>query len=211
MAAATSTPPASETHHRIICAAAAAFARWGLQGATTRQIARDANVNEVTLFRHFQTKEKLIAAVVQHTFPGPGEAASLATAEAVPDLRTGLLHYAQRYDELLAGNILLVRTLVGEIHRHGDQEARAFKGILAPLKAGLVLTIEAARARGEIREEVDPLIAADLLGSMIFLDVLRRSSPWSNPAYQKREYLETAVDVVVRGIEAAPRQAAPTP
>ena len=211
MAVANPAPPASETHQRILCAAAAAFARWGLQGATTRQIARDAHVNEVTLFRHFQTKEKLIAAVVQHTFPGAGEAASLATSEAVPDLRTGLLRYAQRYDELLASNILLVRALVGEIHHHGDQEARAFKGILAPLKAGLVLTIEAARTRGEIRPEVDPRIAADLLGSMIFLDVLRRSSPMSSPLYDKRDYLETAIDVLARGIEVASAQPATTP
>ena len=203
MALATTTPTAAETHQRILSAASAAFARLGLQGATTRQIARDANVNEVTLFRHFQTKEKLIAAVVQHTFPGTGETASLATCEAVTDLRTGLLHYAQRYDELLASNILLVRTLLGEIHRHADQEARAFKGILAPLKAGLVLTIEAARARGEIREGVDPVMAADLLGSMIFLDVLRRSSTQSTPAYRKGDYLDTAIEILVRGIEVA--------
>jgi AcrR family transcriptional regulator len=211
MAVETPHPPASDTHDRIISAAAAAFARSGLQGATTRQIAREANVNEVTLFRHFQTKEKLIAAVVQRTFDGQGDATPLAPSEVALDLRSGLLRYAQRYDELLQGNILLVRTLVGEIHRHSEHEACVLKGILTPLKASLVLTIEAARERGEVRAEVNPVIAADLLASMIFLDVLRRSSPWSTPVYPKTDYLETAVEVLVRGLEVAPRQPAPTP
>jgi AcrR family transcriptional regulator len=205
-------PP--DTHQRILSAAAAEFARFGLQGATTRQIAREAHVNEVTLFRHFQTKEKLIAAVLTQTFDGQDEATALPPSEAAPDLRTGLLRYAQRYDQLIQGNILLVRTLLGEIHRHGEHEKSVLKGIFTPLKAALVLTIDAARERGEIRAGVDPVIAADLLGSMIFLEVLRRSSPWSTPPYPKREYLETAVEVLVRGIEVAPHPVptvAPTP
>jgi AcrR family transcriptional regulator len=211
MAAAASPTTNQDTHQRIISAAAAAFARSGLQGATTRQIAREANVNEVTLFRHFQTKEKLIAAVLQHTFDGQEDPASVLPADGMPDLRAGLLRYAQRYGELLEGNILLVRTLLGEIHRHAEHEAGVLKGILAPLKAALVLTIDAARARGEVRAEVDPVIIGDLLGSMIFLDVLRRSSCWSTPVYEPRDYLETAVEVLVRGIEVTPRPTSPTP
>ena len=202
MSAAVS-PASSDTHQRLIAAAAHAFARWGLQGATTRQIARDANVNEVTLFRHFQTKEKLIGAVLQQTFETQEFPDASPCADAAPDLRAGLMRYAKRYDELLQGNILLVRTVLGEIHRYREHEAGCLQGIFAPLKAGLVLTIEAARERGEVRSEIDPVIAADLLGSMILLQVLRRSSPWSTPAYAKDAYLETAIDVLVRGIEAA--------
>lgn len=200
MAAAVHPSPPADTRQRIINAAARTFARCGLQGATTRQIALEAHVNEVTLFRHFQSKEKLIANVLQHTFHGQDHPAS----EATPDLRAGLLRFARRYDELLTGNILLVRTLLGEIHRHSEHEASVLHQIFAPLKAGVVLTIEAARARGEIRPEVDPVIASDLLGSMVFLSVLRRSSPWSTPVYTQDAYLETAVDVLVRGIEIAP-------
>jgi AcrR family transcriptional regulator len=210
MAAVAPSLQAADTHQRIIGAAARAFALFGLQGATTRQIAQDANVNEVTLFRHFRSKEKLIAAVVEHTFAGQDEPA-FAPADATPGLGAGLRRYLQRYDELLESNILLVRTMVGEIHRHEDQEACVFKAIFFPVKAALVLTIEAARARGEVRPEVDAVVAADLLGSMIFLDVLRRSSPWSRPTYQKKQYLDTAIEVLLRGIETAPRQPASDP
>ena len=40
------------------------FATAGLTGATTREIAGVAAVNEVTFFRHFHNKEQLLAAVI---------------------------------------------------------------------------------------------------------------------------------------------------
>jgi AcrR family transcriptional regulator len=45
------------TKKRILAAAELVFSRDGFQGATTREIARQAGVNEVTLFRHFRTRE----------------------------------------------------------------------------------------------------------------------------------------------------------
>ena len=64
MAAITFRPGASDTHRRLLEAATRVFARSGLEGATTREIAREAGVNEVTLFRHFQSKENLLSAVL---------------------------------------------------------------------------------------------------------------------------------------------------
>ena len=53
------------TRERILDAAARTFSLEGIQGATTRQIARKAGVNEVTLFRHFKSKEQLLGAVLE--------------------------------------------------------------------------------------------------------------------------------------------------
>ena len=58
--------PASERRRRIIVAAQAVFARTSLQGARTRELAKAAEVNQATLFEHFESKEDLfVAAVVQ--------------------------------------------------------------------------------------------------------------------------------------------------
>jgi AcrR family transcriptional regulator len=53
-----------ETRQRILMAAAQVFAEEGYARATTRALADAAGVNEVTLFRHFGTKQNLFAAVV---------------------------------------------------------------------------------------------------------------------------------------------------
>ena len=48
------------TDENILDAALAVLAREGYGGATTRKIAEEAGINEVTLFRKFKSKEKLI-------------------------------------------------------------------------------------------------------------------------------------------------------
>ena len=47
---------ATSTRGRLLEAAMQVFARDGLHKATTRVIAREAGVNEVTLFRHSKTR-----------------------------------------------------------------------------------------------------------------------------------------------------------
>ena len=189
MSASSRTPP--PTRQRLLDAAARVFAMQGLEGATTREIARQAKVNEVTLFRHFQTKEKLLGEVLRQTFDSPGTPASAPTPDTPPSrtrrrpvstLRDDLQRFAKRYDLLLHRNILLIRTLLGEIHRHRKQEKRVLHGIFAPLKEELLAALQTAREQGAIRPEIEPVIAADLFSSMIFFDVLRRTSPFA-PEY----------------------------
>ena len=58
--------PAEERRRRIILAAQEVFARSNLQGARTRDIAKAADINQATLFEHFESKEALFQeAVVQ--------------------------------------------------------------------------------------------------------------------------------------------------
>ncbi len=53
-----------DTEQRILDAALRVFASEGYAGATTRRIAQEANVTEVTLFRKFQSKENLLREVL---------------------------------------------------------------------------------------------------------------------------------------------------
>ena len=55
---------ATETKERILKAALKLFAANGYKGATTRAIAKEAGVSELTLFRSFKTKENLLNEVV---------------------------------------------------------------------------------------------------------------------------------------------------
>lgn len=65
----TKTVSPEETRDRILTAARDVIAKKGKRGATTREIAEVAGVNEATLFRHFGTKEALLIAVAQRCCP----------------------------------------------------------------------------------------------------------------------------------------------
>ncbi len=54
-----------EMRDKLLEAAARVYAESGYRGTTTRRIAEEAGVNEVTLFRHFGNKEALIKAALE--------------------------------------------------------------------------------------------------------------------------------------------------
>ncbi|MGD2155641.1 MAG: TetR/AcrR family transcriptional regulator [Anaerolineales bacterium] len=60
----SSSPSPDETRARIMHAASQLFAEKGFAATTTRAIAEKSGVNEVTLFRHFGTKENLAKAIM---------------------------------------------------------------------------------------------------------------------------------------------------
>jgi len=193
-------PPARQL---LISAAARIFARDGLDGATTRAISREAGVNEVTLFRNFGTKEHLIEAVVGSAF---GRAKATASADPAPhgaSLRADLVSFARRYEELLEANLPLVRTMIGEIHRHADCEHQALKGIFWPMRAALVERLRDARRKGEVRPGLKPAVAADLLAGMIFSGVLRSAKPVKTRDYGAAAYRDGCVEVLLHGIASA--------
>ncbi|MCH8883486.1 MAG: TetR/AcrR family transcriptional regulator [SAR324 cluster bacterium] len=55
----------NETGESILKAAMMLFAEKGFAGTTTRQIAQQAGVNEVTLFRHFRSKTELFNRILE--------------------------------------------------------------------------------------------------------------------------------------------------
>ncbi|MDB6019168.1 MAG: transcriptional regulator, TetR family [Pedosphaera sp.] len=190
---------------RLLDAAARVFARDGLEGATTRAIAREAGVNEVTLFRQFQNKENLIGAVVGSAFGLQAARPQPALPDPTGDLRQDLMNYARFYEAVLAENLLLIRTMIGEIHRHRDHERQVLEGIFRPLRAELINRLSSARRDGRIRPDVDSAVAADLLSGMIFTGVIRRCSLRKPLEYAPEHYLTSCVEVLARGIEQFPR------
>ena len=91
----TTKPEKSGAVHRILSTAAAQFALSGYHGASTREIASVAGVNEVTIYRHYPRKRDLYLAVLE---------SELAKVSLRGDL---LAHIAEARD----GRTVLSRTL----------------------------------------------------------------------------------------------------
>lgn len=62
--ATASSSARSGTDERILTTAASLFAQYGYNGVSTREIAAEADVNEVTIYRHFPRKRDLYLAVL---------------------------------------------------------------------------------------------------------------------------------------------------
>jgi AcrR family transcriptional regulator len=58
----------SEVRGRIVDAAMALFSKQGFHGTTTREIARLADVSEVTVFRYFEHKDDIFWCALQSSF-----------------------------------------------------------------------------------------------------------------------------------------------
>ncbi|MFA0821987.1 MAG: TetR/AcrR family transcriptional regulator [Methanomethylovorans sp.] len=76
---------------RILDAALKVFASQGYTGATTRRIAEEANVAEVTLFRKFQSKENLLREVLIKNRVEISELDNLFRIDKNADIQTDLM------------------------------------------------------------------------------------------------------------------------
>ena len=193
----------SITRTRLIEAASQVFASLGVQGATTREIARVAGVNEVTLFRHFASKEQLLLAVIENAFALQTEA--LAHPEAwTQDLKIDLRHYAYLYNTMLEAQEDLIRTFIGEAKRHPQEAKQVIQEAAKLLGEKLVAYLQSSQKRGSVRADLDPFPAVDMFKGMLLAGMLCRTAKFNQGSYSCEEYIETCIDIFVRGISATP-------
>ncbi len=85
-----------DTDIRILNAALKIFSSKGYSGATTREIAHEANVNEVTIFRKFQSKENLLKEVMSKNKPTCSKLDNLIQFEKDVDLKKSLFDLGKK-------------------------------------------------------------------------------------------------------------------
>jgi len=186
---------------KLVEAAAVVFARDGLSSATTREIARTAGVNEVTLFRNFQTKQNLLAAVLEKAFERKSNplAEKFDTLPEDASLREVITAFAEADYASLKQNVSLMRVLVGEIQKFEEYEMKVLRAIFRPRRDELTKRIRDAQAHGEVLVDIDPMIVVDQLVGMIFTHVLKSDCPFKLE-YNQDVYIRACVDLIVRGI-----------
>jgi AcrR family transcriptional regulator len=116
----------SSARQRLIQAAIELFVAQGVTETTTRQIAESAEVNEVTLFRHFGNKQGLLLAVIEEAavFDQLGETL-VQRASQSDDLGQVLRDYGNAFLEALAQVPEMVRSVVGEAGQYPVENREA--------------------------------------------------------------------------------------
>jgi len=140
----------------ILSAAAGVFAQHGFRGSTTRRIADAAGVNEITIFRHFGSKEALIREAMQHLT----QSAGLRSLPDIPvDPERELTEWSESFMQHLRLRNSIIRKTMSEIEERPDMSECAS---YVPKRASneLCLYLTALKRKGWIAEKFDPTSAA---------------------------------------------------
>lgn len=192
----------SDTHDRLLTAAFQVFSRDGLHGATTRAIAAEAGVNEVTLFRHFKTKEGLLQALMASKVAAATQQSGHAAEEAQwssGSLRVSLLRFAEHYYALTTEWEGFIRTMIGEARRYPEAARKIIIDAGKPLSEALVANLEAARKAGKVRRGLDLRIAASSFMDMLLAGMLRHTAGFAGESTPE-QFINTCVDIFAAGL-----------
>jgi AcrR family transcriptional regulator len=192
-----STSP-EETRERILIAAREVIGRKGKRGATTREIADVAGVNEATIFRHFGTKEALLVACAQR-FCGYLELADVA-AQLTGDLPSDLLFLARlmlaRFESL---QDMIRWSLVEEDYENDIFAETAWRpqlAIIAVMTVFMQRRVDAGELRGDAQK-----LAMVFLG-LVFMHALGRKKFPNSPLHRgdPDDALRFYIDVFLNGV-----------
>jgi AcrR family transcriptional regulator len=149
---------ALNTGDRLILAAIELMAEKGYHATTTKEIAAAAGVNEVTLFRHFGSKQKLLEAAFDRYHYGD-EMTRLFREKLVWELEPDLLLISRTYHTIMARNRKMIMIAVKEGGRIPGVDERAGRH---PQKLRQLLAdyFTEMRERGRVRSDVNPDLQA---------------------------------------------------
>lgn len=157
----------SLTSDSIVQSAMKLFSEKGYLGATTKEIAREAGVSEVTLFRHFATKEKLLEEVINRYSFLPALKGLLSEVLKLP-YEEALTVIAHRLHAFLVARKDWIRIVQAEVQRSSESKLQAtFSGLMDELFNTLAVYFSAMQEKGELRE-FDPAYGARAFHGMVY-------------------------------------------
>jgi AcrR family transcriptional regulator len=145
----------------ILDAVIATLIEHGYAGATTREIASTAGVNEVTLFRRFESKQGLVLAAIQRDTGLAGHSAMSASG----DLEADLLAVLEYFVEVYRTHARLPLVLILEASRNPELES-LIRGPLT-LQRELRKLIAIYQRSGELIKEPPAHTANALVGPLL--------------------------------------------
>jgi AcrR family transcriptional regulator len=153
------------TKQRLLDATLKLISEKGYLGSTTREIAQEAGVTELTLFRHFGTKEKLFEALLRtHTFLP-------RLKELLPEL-DGLSYgdslrlIATRFLLSLKERKSLVKIMYSEVTTYPEKIKKLYNKFADDLRLTLASYFRGLQKKGLLRT-VSPELAAQLFLGML--------------------------------------------
>lgn len=159
-----------DAREQLLQAALKVYSTSGIRGATTKRIAQEAGVNEVTLFRQFGSKDALL----QEALAQKAQAIFESNLPARPDDPVAeLLAFARAHYRALWEHRELIRVAMGEFADHPESTHVACRES-AQFDLALQEYLIALKRAGLAAGDWDPDAAASMLLGTLFSDVMGR-------------------------------------
>ena len=180
---------------QLLIAAAQVYAEGGYHGATTRRIASAAGVNEITLFRHFGSKDVLLREALSRC---QGEGAVPLPEEPADPLRE-VTEWSRSHLRDLRARASLIRTCLGEFAEHPGLFTPE---ISCPVRAVSALAgyLERLKQRELVSASFDERVAATMLLGVLFADAVGRDIVPDMYPTEPEDSLSEYVALFLRGI-----------
>jgi AcrR family transcriptional regulator len=191
----------SATRDRLIQSALELFIAQGVGNTTTRSIAERAEVNEVTLFRHFGNKHGLLLAVLEEAaiFRTLGETL-LSHASLTDSMSQALKVYASECLSALERVPELVRSVIGESDQFPPENRRALGQGLTAANRYVAQYLAQVIDQGQLTTPLPPEQLASLLNSMILgYAVIELTSEFHELWKGRTDFLDKLVQLFVNG------------
>jgi AcrR family transcriptional regulator len=180
-------PRSEEAHQAILDATLALLVEVGFSALTVEGVATRAGVGKATIYRRWPSKLPLVVEAFGQ-LPGFEE---VDTGSLEGDLKQMLRAYLEGYNATPLSALL--PSLAGE-RFHNPELSELFEPVSKGRRRPLQRAFERARERGEIAEDVDIELAADLVVGPIAVTLFFKGGDLNT------EMVEPIVDLALRGL-----------
>lgn len=187
------------TEDRILNATIKILDKEGWEGATTKRIAAEAGVNEVTLFRKFKTKQLLLEAAKNRCAKNfLKELELILKIDDEIDIRTNMENIWKNSSNMIDKRTNLIRISMEEVR------GVPFEDRVLPKISKIVLDNLSNYFKNQIDKGVMRNIDPDVAALNIFSIVFQMNVMWKiygqNPPVEDERCMENFLDIFMKGI-----------
>lgn len=187
------------TKKKILESALKLFSQKGYLGATTKEIAKEAKIAEVTLFRYFSSKETLFEEVI-NTYSFLPKLKEILENVKDTSYEKALKVIAYEFIKLLESKKDLVRIMHSEMQRYPEKIKKIYENVIDNILKLLSEYFDNLQKRGILRHFNSNLAARAFLGMFFSYFYAKEIKECLN--IQKNdlnEVIDSYVDIFIKG------------
>lgn len=196
-------PAKDDRREAIVDVARRAFLEFGYAGTSMNCIAGRVGGSKATLYNYFESKEELLAAVIEEKCDQIAQFMSAAEMDSQGDLRAALTNFGEHFVQFLLGEerIGFYRLVIGECARFPELGHAIYNAGTHRTQDRLAEWLQHAKDAGQLRGDADVHVAAEQFTELCLAGIHRRRL-WNVTPCPSRDEIRTnvanAVDTFMR-------------